>query len=245
MKTIELNREDIGKGNIVLIHPDYLLKQNDVQLEQFNDEYSHIQLSKTAMCQLHRLLDHIHAGNQIVPISGYRSLQEQIQIYESCFNEHGKAYTEKYVALPNASEHQSGLAIDLAVNGVNIDLICPSFPNEGICQTFRIHAPYFGFIERYQEDKTNITRIAKEEWHFRYVGIPHAAIITKHHFCLEEYMEYLKQFTYPNHPLTEDQFLIFYLPCIESQVSFEVAEERQIVDISGNNIDGFILTMKG
>ncbi len=71
------------------------------------------------------------------------------------------------------------MAIDLALNEGNIDFICPKFPYYGICQNFRNIAPKYGFIERYKDEKKAITKISKEEWHFRYVGYPHSKIITE------------------------------------------------------------------
>ena len=145
---------------------------------------------------------------------------------------------KKFVALPNASEHQTGLAIDLALNKPNIDFICPSFPYNGICQEFRKIAPNFGFIERYKDEKKNITKIAKEEWHFRFVGYPHSKIITNKDLCLEEYIEYLKEYKYPKF-LNSYGYKISYIP-YENQNETIILQENQM--ISGNNVDGFILS---
>ena len=176
-----------------------------------------------------------------MPVSGYRTLEEQIDIYESSLKDNGEEFTKKFVALPNASEHQTGLAIDLALNEGKIDFICPSFPYHGICQEFRNVAPKFGFIERYKNDKKKITKISKEEWHFRYVGYPHSEIINNLDFCLEEYIDYIKTFTYPNNPLIYNEYKIFYVPYKDNHY-IELNDDYLI---SGNNVDGFILTTKG
>ena len=57
------------------------------------------------------------------------------------------------------SEHESGLAVDLAQRGAPPDLIRPSFPDSGVCRSFRKKAPWFGFIQRYEEGKEAITGI--------------------------------------------------------------------------------------
>ena len=49
----------------------------------------------------------------------------------------------------------------------------------------------FGFILRYPEDKTEITGITFEPWHFRFVGREYATQMHEKNMCLEEYMEYL------------------------------------------------------
>ncbi len=237
---INLLKEDINKGNLILVNPDHLLKNISKNLVSFDNTFQDIELDQEANKQLHLALESINAGNKIVPVSGYRSLNEQIAIYEDSLKENGEEFTKKFVALPNASEHQSGLAIDLALNEGDIDFICPSFPYNGICQEFRKVAARFGFIERYKDEKKEITQIAKEEWHFRYVGYPHSQIIDNLDFCLEEYISYLKTFTYPNNPLKYEQYAIYYLPY---QNDDEIALDKSFA-ISGNNEDGFILTIK-
>ena len=153
MKNITLKKEDIGKGELVLINPDYTLKSTINNLVSFDEEYNNIKLNNIANYSLHLILNNINAENKIVPVSGYRTLEEQKDIYNTSLKENGREYTQKYVALPNASEHQTGLAIDLALNEENIDFICPKFPYYGICQSFRNIAPKYGFIERYKDEK--------------------------------------------------------------------------------------------
>ncbi|MEG0754458.1 MAG: D-alanyl-D-alanine carboxypeptidase family protein, partial [Angelakisella sp.] len=46
----------------------------------------------------------------------------------------------------------------------------------------------YGFILRYPKDKTHITEISYEPWHYRYVGVDHAKIIMEKGICLEEYL---------------------------------------------------------
>lgn len=147
-----------------------------------------ILLEREAAMALSILMEKLDGWKYIVPVSGWRSMREQTEIYTDSLAENGQAFTEKYVALPGHSEHQTGLAIDLGLRGSSIDFIRPSFPYEGICQRFRELAPAHGFIERYPKGKENITGIAHEPWHFRYVGLPHAEIISGFGLTLEEYL---------------------------------------------------------
>ena len=192
-------------------------------------------LNKEANEQLHKALKFIKSENKIVPVSGYRSLNEQTELFNSSIKENGEEFTYRYVALPNASEHQTGLAIDLGLNLPEIDFIRPSFPHEGITEEFRHIASDFGFIERYQKIKQNITLIDAEEWHFRYVTYPHSKIITERGLCLEEYIELLK-----HESLKYEDYEITY---IKYQEGLEIDSEN-IISISGNNQDGFIITKK-
>ena len=132
------------------------------------------------------------AGGQreIVPVSGWRSQQEQQRIWDDSMAEHGETFTRQYVALPGCSEHQTGLAIDLGKAAGYIDFIRPAFPYDGVCGRFRRLAARYGFIERYQRGKEEVTGISAEPWHFRYVGAPHAQLMETNGLCLEEYRDF-------------------------------------------------------
>lgn len=147
---------------------------------------------RTAAGALKNLIHEIGGAGQIVPVSAWRSMAEQQKIWDDSLAENGLEFTQNYVAVPGHSEHQTGLAIDLALNKPEIDFIRPDFPYEGICQTFRQRAAAHGFVERYQEGKQAITGIEHEPWHFRYVGTPHAEIMTQMGMALEEYLAFLK-----------------------------------------------------
>ena len=123
-----------------------------------------------------------------MPVSGWRSHREQQKIWDDTIAEKGELFTRKYVAVPGCSEHETGLAIDLAENAPEIDFICPEFPRTGICGKFRERAPHYGFIERYPKGKESVTGIGAEPWHFRYVGLPHSLIMTGLGLVLEEYV---------------------------------------------------------
>ena len=137
---------------------------------------------------LEALMEELDGWQSIVPVSGWRSFEEQTGIYQSSLAENGPAFTRKYVALPGHSEHQTGLAIDLGLRGPEIDFIRPDFPSEGVCQRFRGRAADFGFVERYPAGKEAVTGIAHEPWHFRYVGPSHAREMVHRGLVLEEYL---------------------------------------------------------
>lgn len=188
----------------------------------------------------------------IVGVSGYRTREEQVQIFEDSLKENGREFTEKYVAFPGHSEHQTGLAIDLAENRDEIDFICPEFPREGICQRFREKMAGFGFIERYAKEKQNVTGIGAEPWHFRYVGTPHARLMQQKGMALEEYVEWLKQFHLLQNPLSlymqKKEIKIGYVRAqgevtrIDGLDAWMSGRRDVKIEISGNNVDGFILT---
>lgn len=185
--------EEFIPDPLVLINRDHPLFHPVIPscLVSVSERYSDILMERTAAAALRKLLDDIGAGDQIVPVSGWRSHEEQQKIWADTIAGKGIEFTRKYVAVPGCSEHESGLAIDLAAAAPDIDFICPDFPRTGICQKFREKAPFYGFIQRYPKEKEAVTGISEEPWHFRYVGMPHSKIITDRGLALEEYIRLL------------------------------------------------------
>lgn len=132
------------------------------------------------------------AGFNIIIDSGYRSFVYQKQIWEENVKEKGLEETKKSVALPGTSEHQTGLAIDIAYfnNGIYSDEV-KGLDKEVIW--LKNNAYRFGFILRYPEDKTNITGYKYEPWHYRFVGISLATLCYLNNLTLEEYYLYKDQ----------------------------------------------------
>lgn len=107
-------------------------------------------------------------GYHIIVDSAYRSYAYQQKVLERNLAEKGEsAYS--FVALPGTSEHQSGLAIDVAlyIDGEYTDQFDDTFPQ---IQWLFNNAHRFGFILRYPKGAEHITGYKYECWHFRYVG---------------------------------------------------------------------------
>ena len=125
-------------------------------------------------------------GHLLFGISGYRSYQRQKEIYETRMKESPAAVVELYVARPGASEHQTGLALDVSAPSVGLELeeIFGETP-EG--KWLAVYAPMFGFIIRYPKGKEEITGYAYEPWHIRYVGKSLYLYLALTGLTLEEY----------------------------------------------------------
>lgn len=140
------------------------------------------------------------AGVPLDFYSGYRSIVRQnrnfVRSVENNMKsgltlEQAKAKTNKSRAYPGTSEHNLGLAIDILVKG-NRDL-SENFEKTAQFKWLSENAENYGFILRYPKDKTNITEIIYEPWHYRYVGVEHAKKMNQLGLCLEEYIEYLEK----------------------------------------------------
>ncbi len=153
-----------------------------------HESYPDILLEREAVYARSRIMEQLDGWRFIVPVSGWRSMEEQQAIYDESLQDHGLEFTKKFVAMPVHSVHQTGLAIDLGLLRPEIDFIRPAFHYEDTCKKFRELAPAYGFIERYPEGKEYITGIAHEPWHFRYVNTPHSEIMASKGLTLEEYL---------------------------------------------------------
>ncbi|HEX3076329.1 MAG TPA: D-alanyl-D-alanine carboxypeptidase family protein [Lachnospiraceae bacterium] len=239
---------EIGQGNLILVNANYPLRtRKEHRQVVFDESYPGILLDAKVVNCLRWAFSEIDCGSRILPVSGFRTREEQVRIYEDSLLNNGIEFTNKYVALPDCSEHQTGLAIDLGLNEGMVDFIRPHFPYEGICELFRKKAIQYGFIERYNESKERITGISHEPWHFRYVGYPHSSVMAMNNLCLEEYVDYLRDFPY-------DGKHFIYENCGKRVEICFVSEEYMsegliqvggdiVTDISGNNVDGFIMTI--
>ena len=146
------------------------------------------------------------AGMDFTMISGYRSIEQQQTNYDVNYQnylasglseEEARTKTEEYIALPNASEHITGLAVDITstalANQEGNSGLFPDLENYPEGLWLKENAPKFGFVLRYPKEKEAITGINFEPWHFRYVGIENAMYMTEKNLTLEEYIAILKQ----------------------------------------------------
>lgn len=129
-------------------------------------------------------------GIDIYLDSVYRSVDDQVALWNYFEQEYGEDYCKQYVAVPGYSEHHTGLAVDICItvdgeynNDNDVMLAQTDLFNE-------IHTlmPQFGFILRYPKGKEDITGYSYEPWHLRYVGPKVAQEITEKGLTLEEYL---------------------------------------------------------
>lgn len=119
--------------------------------------------------------------------SGFRTLKDSQNIYNSYKSQKGINYAEKYVAKPGTSEHNTGLAFDFVIS--TSELATKS--NYESDEYFYLEniAYLYGFIIRYPKEKETITGYNYEPWHLRYVGKTLAKYLKKNNLTLEEYYE--------------------------------------------------------
>ena len=135
-------------------------------------------------------------GMELVVCSSFRTRQVQQTLFDNKIRrlrdqgmtpEEAEGEAAKWVARPGTSEHEAGLAVDMvAADFRNLTAAQAERPEQ---QWLMQNAHRFGFILRYPKEKTELTGIGYEPWHYRYVGPEAAARIYAAGVCLEEYLE--------------------------------------------------------
>jgi D-alanyl-D-alanine carboxypeptidase len=249
--TVNKTKKDIHIGNLILVNNQHAYEFPDTSkvvsvYEHKNKSYKvknvNLALTKNVISELNKMMAEFYEqyGNGSVNIiSGYRTLEYQQGLLDDKVHETGEAEALRWIARPGYSEHHTGLAFDL---GLYSDAgVSTGFTGTGTFKWLDDNFYRYGFIVRYPEDKTEITGISFEPWHIRYVGRPHAEIMKQNNFCFEEYMDYLMDFEFSKHHLIfssgDTEYEIYYTKSLKVAVPKEGT-----YDISGNNIDGFIVT---
>lgn len=177
--------------NIILVNKHYYLSKdytpnNLVSLSNYNIDYIHREnenmlLDKEALDNYQELFDDAKEENiNLTIFSAFRSYKKQEYLYYEVCKEN-----DSYSARPGHSEHQTGFAIDISCRDIGL---IEAFAFSDAYMWLKDNAYKYGFIERYPQDKENITLYAFEPWHYRYVGKSIASFIYNHNLTLEEYI---------------------------------------------------------
>ncbi len=252
-----MTEADVHRGYLLLINGDNEYNfDGGFTIQDFRGNMSgsyklggSYKLDKYAMSWCDKMMDaikaHMGTGDVLVN-SAFRTKEDQQKILDYYLTTKGAEYVEKYVGLPGYSEHHTGLAIDFTI-----------YTDKGESYTFDDKPEYpewlhansykYGFIQRYPADKVDVTGIAYESWHYRFVGKPHAYYMVKENLCFEEYIALLRGFEYGEKHLaiTDDEgksWEIYFVPASESSTTKVPVPKYVEYEISGNNVDGYIVT---
>ena len=167
-----------GEWNLILVDRNHYIPNNyQVELTELSNGKK---VDSRIYPELQQMFNDARAeGLALFVREGYRTTEEQQKIMDEKINEYekqgysakeAKKRAEKYVAIPDTSEHQLGLSVD-----INADT--DKCSSEKVYQWLDENAYKYGFVKRYPEDKTDITGISNEPWHYRYVGTTVAKIM--------------------------------------------------------------------
>lgn len=160
-------------------------------------------------------------GQTLYIRSSYRTAEEQREELEA---------DSELAAAVGTSEHQTGLALDVYF---------PYYAGMAILKTeagrwLNDHAWEYGFILRYPAYGTEETGFPFEPWHLRYIGAPHAEIMSEGCLTLEEYLPMLSSgvfYRYGEYVFSRQEGDVFTVP-----------EQFRSAVVSEDNAGGWILT---
>lgn len=239
--TIKVSKSMIYEGDLLLVNKDHPVPEGlhpeaeAVSLAKHPELIDGFGVLDNSILLAPRLIERFTAMvkaagedgvQQFLISSGYRDEGKQDELYR----EMGSVR-----ALPAGySEHNLGLSLDIGSSQGEMGKA-----PEGLW--LKKHAWKYGFILRYPEDKTAITGIRFEPWHFRYVGQPHSTIMQEQGLVLEQYLDQLKKRKSMSATVDGQDYRVFYYPVTKDQVIQVPAQGKY--SISGNNIDGIIVTV--
>ena len=186
---------------LVLVNPWHKMEEGyEPELRQVTwgyEENEQFMDARAADAMIQMIADCAAAGNDPFVCSAYRDMDKQEYLFNNkiarLVYEEGvdpadaPALAATTVALPGTSEHQLGLAADIIdYNYPYLDEKQEEMPTQ---QWLMEHCWDYGFILRYPNDKSEITGIIYEPWHYRYVGVEAAQEMRELGLTLEEYLD--------------------------------------------------------
>ena len=198
-------------------------------------------LAPRAITALNSMMDAFYnekGHGDCIVISGFRTKDYQDELFNSGTTDIKGGY----------SDYHTGLSFDLGVypDGASSYYYTP----EGDYAWINDNCAKYGFILRYPEGKESAAGVTESKsYQFRYVGIPHAICMKDNNLCLEEYTEFVKNYTYNGDHIKvagpDKNYEIYYVEANlaggDTEVPVPAGKEYTI---SGNNADGFVVTVE-
>ncbi len=190
--TYPVSISELQKEYIRLVNTDNLLPSDYIPTELVKIKVKKTSSSSIQMCQfVSDALDAMFAaasndGVTLYAHSGYRSYKTQNTMYRNRL-EQNKGVDDGVVAYPGASDHQTGLGIDIISKEWIGKRFNSEFAKTEEAQWMAAHCAEYGFIIRYPKGKEDITKIIYEPWHLRYVGLQAAQYMMSSGLTLEEF----------------------------------------------------------
>lgn len=157
------------------------------------------------------------------------------------YNTNGQNSPGDSVCSASFAENASGYTFDLAVQGINNILAYDGMDEEAWIIE---NCANYGFIVRYPQGKEGSTGQGYCPWHLRYVGRVNAAIMRDNGFCLEEYVNWLKNYTIDSAPFVYQldgvSYELYYTASMGETTPVRIPVTGNYT-VSGNNMDGFII----
>lgn len=252
-----VDTKDKFRGDLILVNEDHEYFGGDedlVSIIEMNSEnertcftavdstYTILRQVYEPMAQMIQDFSDQYNNDRLIIYGSYRTKEFQQQLYDDDVAQSEDGTSTK-VAKAGFSEHESGLAFDFT-EADNYD-----YDGTGDYAWINANCYKYGFIVRYTKSKEKITKIQDEPWHFRYVGIPHAYYMDSNDLCLEEYIDLIRKHPYDGEHLEfkddkDTEYEVYFVASDDGAEKTTVPVPNGVrYEISGNNVDGFIVTV--
>ncbi|NRS46478.1 D-alanyl-D-alanine carboxypeptidase family protein [Brevibacillus sp. HB2.2] len=239
-KAIRVEKDQIYQGDLLLVNKKapiraeavpsdvILLSSHNYLVEGYRLQDNSIELSENTAKAFNEMVHAASSDNvkDFMIKSGYRSLEKPGKLAEE------KGHDDD--VLPDCfTEHHLGTALDVASTQMKID---PSPEGKWLQE----NAWKYGFILRYPKEKVTITGVPYNPMHYRFVGLPHSAIMQERQLTLEEYVKYLREAKEVSGTINGGDYKIYYDP-VATSIMIQVPTNGKYV-LSGDNQGGVIVT---
>ena len=236
-QSTDVANSEIHNGSLILVDQTHGLVSAPAMTPFSSIKYDHIRLPNRGL-----LVNNLMIDQMVKMFNGFYAAtgKNNLMVYSTTLM---PTAPEFKVDIP---ERPAGLSLDISVlneaAGKHTGLT-----GEGEYAWMPKHAPEYGFVVRYTADKTGQTGINGISWHYRYVGVPHAQYMTEHNLCLEEYLNELRSHPWEGEHLKMSyggkSYEVYFVPSSQMGSTTTIAYPAGTTPvISGNNIDGFIVT---
>ncbi|MBQ6906669.1 MAG: M15 family metallopeptidase [Clostridia bacterium] len=254
---IELDTNAIHSGTTILVNGsnEFVFPSDEFAPTMADSKNSDYYVRDRSVClrtevteKLNELMSEYRATKSkknIMVYNGYLDRDAQKSYYDRAVNNYGKDKASMMQAKPGFADAHTGLSIDLRMynNGEVSD-----FKGEDETLWIVENAHRYGFIVRYPDGKEMTTGLNASASKYRYVGLPHSVLIKNNELTLEEYIAKVKAYTYEtSHWYCEFEgstYEVYFAPASREAKTVVYVPGDKEYTISGNNVDGFIITIK-
>lgn len=244
------NSDALGSGNLVVVNADHPLSRDlsadVVSLISYNTDSEGNQLfslTDSSVCAAESVARQL----QSMMSSFYSKSKNSTLFVSSGYVEPEAQGSEPFEA--GSNDVGAGLSLSL---GTWSDGSRGTYDGSGDFEWITENMSKYGFVTRYTDEKSSVTGASGDKALIRYVGLPHAEIMAENSFCLEEYIEFIKTYTYEN-PLQHTSsnsisYAVYYTEMkkgntTDIKIPTKADGTEYTYAVSGNNIDGYIVTV--
>ncbi len=256
---VDTPKANINKGSLIFVSGNYkvvfptaeeLVNISTLKSKSYQLSLNTMKAHKDIIGPMNKMFDDFAAAtgkNDVMLWTSYRDEARQQQVYDNYVKEHGEEAAKTAVAKGGESEHNTGLGVIIGTakekNYYNL------LKDEGY-KWIEDNCHKYGFIVRYPSSKVEKTGLNySESFYLRYVGTAHAQYMKENDLCLEEYLTKVKEYAFGTVHLdyTAQDGTIYEIYYVSGETEGDVVKVPVPIDreytISGNNIDGFIVSV--